>query len=88
MHLLREYTRVARHAHFCDCCHQDILPGERYNGLVWVFGDGTLIVQKQHYDPCEDPHDPFDEGMLEEWDEPEYEAVAATIFPQVTRKAA
>lgn len=77
MRLLRAYCYVAQTAHFCDHCFHQILPGDQYEGEVFVTGDGRLFVLRTHVFPfC--PVDPSEEeadlDRLLEQSEPEIES--------------
>jgi hypothetical protein len=58
---LREYERIAEKDHFCDACQSRIAAGDEYWGLVIPYGNGKLLVLKQH---MECPIDPLDEERL------------------------
>lgn len=58
--LLRTYSHVAHQEHFCDICCRYILPGEFYQGEVYIANQG-LIVFKTHINPSCDFPPPEDE---------------------------
>lgn len=56
MRFLRHYESIARKEHFCNCCCKYIMPGEKYEGSVYVTKNNGIIVSKQHVNPgCDFP---------------------------------
>ncbi|MBI4053815.1 MAG: hypothetical protein HY397_00625 [Candidatus Doudnabacteria bacterium] len=57
--LLRYYRRIADKQHYCNNCRGAIMPGEEYEGRVYItpFAEGNrVIVDKQHLNcPFDDP---------------------------------
>lgn len=70
--ILREYCHTAQVRHWCDCCHWDIMPGERYEGTVIALGQGRLMVSKRHIDPCCDPEPDPEEDEERELEETQH----------------
>ena len=68
---LRTYRHIAQKEHSCDACCDYILPGDLYEGMVFVSDNKNLIVFKKHISPsCGDDPDPLewsDESRENKW---------------------
>lgn len=81
--ILRTYVRIAHQEHGnCRLCGQPIVPGDQYEGCVFVKGK-KLWVEKQHTN-C--PVDPWEEDA--KYYEQEEEESKPEVVPVTYRKAA
>lgn len=88
MRLLRSYVRTADRPHWCECCHHDIMPGDRYEGFVYACGKGRIVVIKQHCEPpCEPEDDPFDDEDFEECEDSEILRMPQTVIRPISKAA-
>jgi len=70
-HTLREYERVAEKFYLCDRCHEQILPGDRYRGIVTASSRRHFTVFHYHADGCPVDSDEEEEKMLQQLKEME-----------------